>query len=49
LENAIEAAVALSGDRETLLASDFPLPAERPSAIDANGIPDIALPDQGLD
>ena len=49
LENAIEAAVALSGDRETLLASDFPLPAERPASIGANEIPDIALPDHGLD
>jgi DNA-binding NtrC family response regulator len=49
LENAIEAAVALSGDRETLLASDFPLPAERLAPISANGIPDIALPDHGFD
>jgi DNA-binding NtrC family response regulator len=49
LENAIEAAVALSGDRETLLASDFPLPAERPAPIGPNGIPDIAIPDHGFD
>jgi DNA-binding NtrC family response regulator len=49
LENAIEAALALSGDRATLLAADFPLPAERRMPIAANGIPDIALPDQGLD
>ena len=26
-----------------------PLAAERPTAIDANGIADIALPDEGLD
>jgi DNA-binding NtrC family response regulator len=49
LENAIEAAVALSGDQEMLLASDFPLPAERPAPIGAEGIPGFALPEQGLD
>jgi DNA-binding NtrC family response regulator len=48
LENAIEAAVALSGDRETLHALDFPLPAERPAPIGADGIPGFALPEKGL-
>jgi transcriptional regulator with PAS, ATPase and Fis domain len=49
LENAIEAAVALSGDRETLFASDFPMPAERPAPIGADGIPSFTLPERGLD
>ncbi len=49
LENAIEAAVALSGDRRTLTTSDFPLPTVKPTPIEANGIPTIALPDNGLD
>ncbi len=49
LENAIEAAVALSGDREMLVSSDFPLPDERVTSLHAEGIPAIAVPDQGLD
>ncbi|MGA7241129.1 MAG: sigma-54 dependent transcriptional regulator [Bryobacteraceae bacterium] len=49
LENAIEAAVALSGDRETLLAYDFPMPAARPAPMGSDGIPGFALPEQGLD
>ena len=50
LENAIEAAIALSGDRETLRASDFPLPASRPTPSGpAEALPAISVPDQGLD
>jgi DNA-binding NtrC family response regulator len=50
LENAIEAAVALSGDREILHAADFPLPASRPNPTGpAEAIPAISVPDQGLD
>jgi DNA-binding NtrC family response regulator len=51
LENAIEAAVALSGDREMLLASDFPLPIARVASIGslAVAIPSIPLPDCGFD
>jgi transcriptional regulator with GAF, ATPase, and Fis domain len=49
LENAIEAAVALSGDREMLVASDFPLAAERGTAASTASVPPIALPDHGLD
>ncbi len=49
LENMVEMAVALSGDRRTLAPVDFPLPA--PSAdrpIGARG-PLVAVPDSGLD
>jgi transcriptional regulator with GAF, ATPase, and Fis domain len=49
LENMVEMAVALSGDRRTLAPVDFPLPAppaERPSH--ARG-PLVAVPDSGLD
>ncbi len=48
LENAIEAAVALSGDREMLEASDFPLPAGKVVSI-GDAIPAIPLPDHGMD
>jgi len=50
LENAVEMAIALSGERETLYPADFPLPSApvlRNSA--AAAIPTIALPDEGLD
>ena len=47
LENAMERAIALSGDREVLYASDFDLPsAASPSAAGANL---VALPEHGLD
>jgi DNA-binding NtrC family response regulator len=49
LENAIEAAVALSGDRGMLVSSDFPLPGVRVASVKSEGIPAIAVPDQGLD
>ncbi len=50
LENAVEMAIALSGDRDTLYPADFPLPSApvvRSGA--AARIPVIALPDEGLD
>ncbi len=48
LENAIEKAVALSGDRQILYPSDFPLPA--PAAGTAPAVaPDVRLPDEGID
>jgi DNA-binding NtrC family response regulator len=49
LENMVEMAVALSGERLTLGPADFPLPvaaAERPTAGRA---PLVAVPDSGLD
>jgi DNA-binding NtrC family response regulator len=49
LENAIEAALALSGDRETLGPSDFPLPQARTSQVSKEGMPSVPLPDCGLD
>lgn len=50
LENAVEKAIVLSGDRTTLLPGDFPLPARRhPVAYRPGAQPVIAVPDQGLD
>jgi DNA-binding NtrC family response regulator len=50
LENAVEMAVALSGDRVTLYPADFPLPslvtAKPVSAVSASN---LELPDDGLD
>jgi DNA-binding NtrC family response regulator len=49
LENMVEMAVALSGERRTLTPADFPLPAspmERP--MNSRG-PLVAVPDSGLD
>ena len=49
LENMVEMAVALSGERRTLAPADFPLPAgsaERPMTARA---PVVAVPDGGLD
>jgi len=48
LENAVEMAVALSGDRTTLYPGDFPLPAtpRKPPVIEAGA---VAVPDDGLD
>jgi DNA-binding NtrC family response regulator len=50
LENAVEMAIALSGERLTLYPSDFPLPAVcfRTPVADAQA-PMIAVPDDGLD
>jgi transcriptional regulator with GAF, ATPase, and Fis domain len=51
LENAVERAIALSGDREVLYASDFELPsAAVPPAANASSVSDaVALPETGLD
>jgi len=50
LENAIEMAMALSGDRALLYPSDFPMPAVASDMRPSTGsLPEIALPDQGLD
>jgi DNA-binding NtrC family response regulator len=50
LENAVEMAVALSGDRHWLYPGDFPLPspsAERPSPVMLSTR--MTLPEEGLD
>jgi len=50
LENAVEAAVALSGARPILTAADFPLPAPARARSLGNGeLPLVAVPDHGLD
>jgi len=48
LENAVEMAVALSGNRTTLYPGDFPLPQapRKPPLIEAGA---VAVPDDGLD
>ncbi len=51
LENAVEMAIALSGDRETLYPADFPLPAPaaaKPAAAPAAATV-IPVPHEGLD
>lgn len=50
LENAVEMAIALSGDRDTLYPADFPLP--RSPRLDSKAVvawPAISFPDEGLD
>ena len=50
LENAVEKAVVLSGDRATLVPGDFPLPPRRQLvALSSSFPPFIAVPDHGLD
>jgi transcriptional regulator with GAF, ATPase, and Fis domain len=50
LENAIEMAVALSGEGRTLQVSDFRLPPPAPVRPALSGdVPAISVPDQGLD
>ncbi len=50
LENAVEMAVALSGDRQVLTAADFPLPgAGRVQPAFTGEVPVISVPDSGLD
>ena len=50
LENAVEMAVALSGDRAALEAADFPLEPETAAcAPPPRGAPHIAVPDEGID
>jgi DNA-binding NtrC family response regulator len=48
LENTIEMAVALSGDREVLVAGDFPLPTPSGGVPVAAG-PTVSVPDHGMD
>ena len=51
LENAVEMAVALSGDRDTLYPADFRLPSPvqwRPVALEVP-VPQVAVPETGLD
>lgn len=49
LENAVEMAIALSGDRQVLFPGDFPMPSiTRPESV-ASTAPHIAVPDDGLD
>lgn len=50
LENAVEKAIVLSGERPCLYPGDFTLPPRQQSAALSTGAqPFIALPDQGLD
>jgi DNA-binding NtrC family response regulator len=49
LENAVEKAIVLSGERSVLFPGDFPLPPRRHPAVHPGGHPLIAVPDQGLD
>ena len=50
LENAVETAVAMSGERTRLEPGDFPLPAApRLRAPDPRVAPVVAVPDEGLD
>ena len=48
LENLLEMAIALSGNRELLDSRDFPLPAVPAMPVQVSG-PAISLPDQGMD
>jgi DNA-binding NtrC family response regulator len=48
LENSVEQAVALSGERPVLTPMDFPLPAAEPRVLPVNAA-GPALPDGGLD
>lgn len=48
LENAIAKAVALSGERQVLFPSDFPLPALPPAGA-GSVVPEIRVPPNGLD
>ncbi len=49
LENMVEMAVALSGERRTLAPADFPLPAPPAERAKAGRAPVVAVPDSGLD
>jgi len=50
LENAVEMAIALSGERDTLHAADFPLPrSPRLESGAPVSWPAVSLPDEGLD
>jgi DNA-binding NtrC family response regulator len=49
LENLVEKAVVLSGERRMLLPSDFVLPGGRLSAAPAADLRPFSVPDQGID
>jgi DNA-binding NtrC family response regulator len=49
LENAVEMAVALSGNRELLDVRDFPLPLPLSAAPALSSGPIVSVPDQGMD
>ncbi len=49
LENAVETAVVMSGERTVLLPGDFPLPARVTTAAPPPAAAAIAVPDEGLD
>jgi len=50
LENAVEKAIVMSGDRGALFPGDFPLPPrQHPVALASGSNPFIAVPDHGLD
>jgi DNA-binding NtrC family response regulator len=50
LENAVEKAIVLSGERPALFPGDFPLPSRKyPAAFSGGADAVIAVPDQGLD
>ena len=49
LENAVEMAIALSGNREVLVPGDFPLPSAEPKPMATATRPYILLPEEGLD
>ncbi len=49
LENSVEMAIALSGDRRTLYPGDFALPSMMKAGATAHDSSFIAVPDEGLD
>jgi DNA-binding NtrC family response regulator len=49
LENTVERAIALSGDREILYPSDFNLPSETPARVPPASATSIPVPQAGLD
>jgi len=49
LENAVEMAIALSGNRDVLVPGDFPLPAAEPKPMATATRPYVHLPEEGLD
>ena len=49
LENMVEMAVALSGERRTLAPADFPLPTSMAERTRTGRAPVVAVPDGGLD
>jgi DNA-binding NtrC family response regulator len=49
LENMVEMAIALSGERRTLAPADFPLPGSIADRAKPGRGPVVAVPDSGLD